>query len=678
MNRGHNISFERISRAIVVTGALVAVFGMASLGAREWPALLPLTLAAVVGAVAGGRWLGSAAGWLILPFTYCSAALILGWLGYSRSAFQAPLVGAVLGMSLSTGIARGWALPVRWRVPLAWWALAAVFGAAVVVLRELDFEPRLMSGGVRIANSGVGGPPWVVTAWVSYVLAGLTVGILWFDSFFASYPGLDARAFRRHVMMPLAVSVAAASALASYQGLVDIYWLSGHAWGAQGRAAGGLVDGDAFGALAGFWTGIFLALAATGSWRASILGISGAALCWVGLWSSGSRMALLAGVVSSFAGPVLFAAPYCRRHPWRTATAAVVLVAAIVGASLVGLEWQTQNPLRRTIESIPSPDVASVVDFAEHQLWNRDAPFGTAFLWMMGDYPLVGVGLGSFHMLYADYAYLITGYHGVPENAQSWYRHQLAELGVLGSIGWIWWVGLVVGLVMRRAPATRPAIGWLKTTLLAIAVVSAVSMPTQHIAVALTVWPVLFWLLCLSPEAQTALDSNRAPSRKAWLWMFAGVLVFAVATLAVGWYSLRPPQRALRANWAYTRGFFGFEGGERPFRWTKKYAVDVPHVTARWMRMTIGGGPPDVATRPLGFTVKRNGEQILDYELTDRRRHTWWVRVPAGPPRVMIEIEVDRTWSPADYGSSDTRELGVAVQPWTFAEVPPRDAATIR
>lgn len=672
------LSLDTATRLIVIAGAFGSVAVMALLGGQEWRPLVPVTAAATGGALLLARWSPTVAAWCVLPLMYCSAVVLLGVTGISRNAFQAPMIGAVAALCVSRGWTRGWALPARWRLPLAWWALVTVLAAAVVAVRELDFSFALLSRGAdRLANSAMGGTPHVIIVWIAYVTAALTAGVLWLDSFFAEMPPGTSRRFRDRIILPLALSAVGASAVAAYQGLVDIYWASGHGWGGQGRAAGGLVDGDAFGSLAGFWTGLFVAIAASGGRSVAAIGGAGFLLSWVGLWASGSRMALVAGLLSTAGALISLAWPHARRHRVAAAMGAVLVAAGSFALLSSVPEWQSGSPLKRTLESLPEPTVESVAHFAEHQLWNRDAPFGTAFLWMLHDFPATGVGVGSFHTLYPDYAYLVRGHPGAPENAQSWSRHLLAELGVLGSVGWVWWVGIVAWLVLRPAPGGGSAVtGCAKAVLVAIAVVSAVSMPTQHVAVSLTVWPLIFWLVVETPRLHQGLLDGRAPSATAWRAVTAASVAFALLTLAVGWYSLRPPHRAVRANWTYSRGFFGVEPGDYS-RWTAKHAVEVPHAPARWMRLGIGGGAPDIASHPVRVVVRRNGEQIVAHQLTDRDVHVWWIRVPQGPPRVMIEIDVDRTWSPADFGEADTRDLGVSVLPWIFADVPPRDARTI-
>lgn len=656
------------------------VLGMAWLGAREWPALLPMTVAFFAAALAVARFRPVAASWFVLPLLYVFGALMLGSVGYSRNAFQAPMLAAVLGVTLARQPLRPWAVSEQWKLPLAWWALTVIGAAAVVSLRELDFSPSLLFSEERLANSGVGGPPSVILVWIGYVAGTHLVGLLWFDSFFAAGGLSNQRTFRNRILLPLAVSAIAGSLIASYQGIVDIYWLSGHGWGGQGRAAGGLVDGDAFGSLAGFWTGLFLALAASGGRGMQIFAAAGFFASWAGLWASGSRMALVAGLISTGGSLALAAVPVARRNRRRVfgAVAAVAVLIAVIAST--DLQWQTDSPLRRTLQSLPSLDRASIAAFAEHQLWNRDAPFGTTFLWIMHDYPATGVGIGSFPTLYPDYAYLIRGHYGAPENAQSWYRNQLAEFGILGSLAWIWWLALLAPVILRTRLTDSAASSCFKATLLAVALVSAVSMPTQNAAVALTVWPMLFGFLAYSESAQVRFTAPvPAPSRRSWIVIWTAALLFVAATAAVGWWSLRPPARAVRANWTYSRGFEAVENSAgQPFRWTRKYAVEVPATEAAWMRLAIGGGPPDVAARPLRVAVKRNGELIIAYTSTDNAGRTWWIRKPDGPPRMMIEIEVDRTWSPADYGDPDTRQLGVAVLPWQFSNVPPRGADAIK
>ena len=77
--------------------------------------------------------------------------------------------------------------------------------------------------------------------------------------------------------------------------------------------------------------------------------------------------------------------------------------------------------------------------------------------------------------------------------------------------------------------------------------------------------------------------------------------------------------------------------------------------------------------------VTLNGEVIL---LVNRRSSfpiTRWIRMPAQyGTQLMIEIDVNRTWRPSDFGdSTDRQERGVAVREWSFwDEDPPKRSIT--
>ena len=73
-------------------------------------------------------------------------------------------------------------------------------------------------------------------------------------------------------------------------------------------------------------------------------------------------------------------------------------------------------------------------------LSDRDG-YGVVAIDLIRQFPFFGVGIGSFNLLVRDHYYLMTGVRTLfPDNAQNWYRHQFAELGLVGSIGWILWV----------------------------------------------------------------------------------------------------------------------------------------------------------------------------------------------------------------------------------------------
>jgi hypothetical protein len=73
---------------------------------------------------------------------------------------------------------------------------------------------------------------------------------------------------------------------------------------------------------------------------------------------------------------------------------------------------------------------------------------------------------------------------GVPliqDNAQNWYRHQVAEFGLVGSLPWLVWV-LTFGWFVLRPRAGEPPIAWTaRGALIGFAFISLVGMPAQEL-----------------------------------------------------------------------------------------------------------------------------------------------------------------------------------------------------
>lgn len=664
---------ERMSKLTVVASACAAVLVGAWLGAREWALIWPLSLGLFAAGIIVGRVWGAGAWMLPLVCAYVVPVIFLIVRGGMAPAYWMPWLAALLGGVLGNMDFRQWNFPAQWKWPLTYWALAVGLVWPAVIAREADFSWPLIST-YNVANSGLGGPPPVVAVWVLYVALTHLVGLLWTDTFFTKFALADRErslsAFTRLVVWPLGVSVVVSSALAIYQGTVDVAWLSAHQWPGYNRAAAGLLDGDGYGALAGFWVGAFFALAALSRSPAlRVVALAGAGACAAGLWMTGSRMALLAGLISVAAG--LCAAAIAKR--WSLRQIALGAIAAIVIASALGAlvaRSSTASPVTRVIESLPEMSADGISKFAVFELWNRFGPFGTASMDMVRQFPLSGIGVGSFNHLFTDYAFVLVTDRAHMDNAQSWYRHQLAELGVLGSLGWLIWLPMFAWLLARtrgngddRFPA-----GVVKGVLLGVGIVSLVSMPTQVLPVSLTVWVFIFWYVLLSADAAERLRvSTPWPAVRWRMWpLWIAAFVFVGATVVAGWRDLRPPYRALRADWTYQVGFSDLETGPdgSAIRWTETHAVMVLPVTGEWLKLTVRGGPPDLAANPVTLVIRRLGKKIVSVTRISDAPETWYVKAPTGQKRMMLEFDVSRR--------------GVGVDDWTFVAAPPRGAVEIR
>jgi len=678
---------ERASKWTVLASAVAAIACGVWLGARAWAPLLPLSVAAFIGAFAVGKWQGTRVWAPALVCSYIFPAVLLLTHGEMDQAYWNIWMAGVLGGIAATTNLKEWSFPERWKWPLAYWALAVALVWPAVVAREADFSWALMSE-YHIGNSFFGGSPPVVSVWVLQVTLIHLLSLLWFDAAFASFPvsspTTSLARFTRDVAWPLVTGLLFGSLVAIYQGAVDITWLSGHQYVIYRRATASLDDGNAFGAVAGFWIGGLLALAASAE-RTSlrVLAVIGAGIAGAGLWATGSSSALIAaGIVGVLA---LWYVVTRRRVPVRDVLfIGVPAIALIAAFAFFAARNSTANPLVRFVDRLPGLSKTEVEDWAAFQLWNRYGPFGTVSMKMARDYPLSGIGVGSFNHIFPDESFALIGDRSHQDNAQSWYRHQLAELGFLGSLGWIVWLTLFAGMLLRSRGSDEHQFSALmiKGALVAIGLVSLVSMPTQSLPVAFTVMVFAFWYLLLSPSAVAIATAPGLAVRKgicaAAIWMLA--LVMVGATLWSGWRSLRPPFRAIKADWTYQLGIHPVEQADKDgqLRWTERHATEVLPVSGPWLKLTVGGGPADIATRPIRVEIKRSGRWIIGVTRQDLSEQTWYVRAPEGAKRMMLEFEVSRTWRASDFGGKDTREVGMFIRDWTFVQAPPRGAVLIQ
>jgi hypothetical protein len=206
-------------------------------------------------------------------------------------------------------------------------------------------------------------------------------------------------------------------------------------------------------------------------------------------------------------------------------------------------------------------------------------------------------------------------------------------------------------------------------------------MAGQDIMVAITFWTMAAWYVMLVG----------APAPAGWpRWRgtaIVGAIVVIAFTAGTGYaatHDLRVAARAARVGWPYMYGFYPPEQGvgDGDQRWTKRHAVAVVPAAARWLELTYSVDYRSIAragmerrsaqaaTRPVGITIRVDGEVAADTQLTTTAPVTTYTRVPDGRAWLLIETAVSRTVRPRDFGVADDRELGMLVK-WSFVDAPP-------
>jgi hypothetical protein len=569
-----------------------------------------------------------------------------------RTLWLLPLATALL----SVASWRDWSLPRRWRPVLVLWALVLAVSWPIVALREVDFRAALLYSSI-VTNGLAGGPPAAWTHAVTTVALTQLLGILWFDWLFSRPWGSPAGpSLERDLGAPLAVSAAVACAAALYQAWIDPTWLSFRVWVEANRAPGTLLGANGLGMVAATWGPVTAGLLwrpRAGRW----LSVGALAVGWLGVWASGSRTALATIVIATacLAWAVFRETRTSAGRALQALTAAIVLV--------VGLAWsaRTVGPLERVRATLPSPTLADAQRFAR-DMWERDG-YGSASVVAIGQFPLAGVGIGSFDRLSTDFAYRLTGLRIPPDNAQNWWRQQAAELGVLGAAIALCWTVMVLVLIVRRRAAgpRRIAAASITGALLGFGAASMLGVPAQNPPLTLAFWTLLFMATAMLAPDLLAPAAGQTLHRRAGAAVWAIALLLAAAQLYHARHDLRPPYRAMQVGMRYG---YGFErGGVTPegerYWWTARYAVFVFRTDRRMLEFRATPMHPDVTRTPVRVEVWLRNEKIVDRTL--REPAPVVVRVPARDARrgVMIETRVDRLFRD---GTGRERGLRITVR----------------
>jgi hypothetical protein len=650
--------FERASRiALVGSVAVITLFQLAFhpdlTPALQWAGFGALILGFLIGPLSSGA--GIAAWVAVAPLAPAVLRLAAGREG---PVLDLVWMAGLSGSLLRAGFGGGWALPPLWRLLLGGWALVLTLSWPIVVARELGFEWQTLRDEAAV-NSWAMLTASRVVGWSLYVVQAQLLGLLWFDWLWGRLT-LESPALPL-TLHSLWIGVTVSSAVALYQGWVDLTFLSTAFWADERRAAGTLVDANGFGMLA--------ALAApVGAWQfrsrpAAALALF--AVNGIGLWMSGSRTAFVcavAGILGFVAATLVRGhgsseAPRARdsASPASRVVAALLALVLVVGA--LAAAGGAVGPLRRIAE-VPLSR-AGLTEL----LWVRGG-YGTIAVQMLRETPWTGVGPGMYHVIAPDYERVSRQMTLAFDNAQNWWRHQLSELGALGALPVLAWSLLIAAGVLVAPARSGRRDGWVPRALLAgIGIASLVGMPTQNPIVLLWFFALAAWWSTASSGAlaEGRVAGGAAQALAAVVVALAVLHAGATAVLARGWLSV--PERAKRAQRDYIVGAYELEplAGATSFRWTTGDARFQWDAKTRWLLLRLWVQHPDAASSPVQVTVATPCGVVVEEALSSSAPLNVGLELPEGARVLEATVRTSRTWQPSPKPPGDTRQLGAGV-----------------
>ena len=667
---------NQLTKGIVVVSTLAAAFVELYLATPFRAGLMWTTItAAAVAVIFGHRARGAIAGPILIAM-YLMPAAYLAALDYEHFSLEIIWILPLLGLVVSDRGAWQWSLPQSWRWPLVAWGLVVAVSWPIVFLRETDFRLWVLPLGV--SNTSVGISPWQANLNVTYFVLGHNVGLLWVDALFRWFSGEPRGSFTSRIVKPLAAAAAIACLVGGYQALVDIAFLSGHVWPHLRRAAGTLADANAFGVIAALWAPGFVVLArGLPQPQSMVVGIGGVALASMGALTSGSRTALI--LLTIVLAVIAFEGVRAWRRsdgpsPRSTRRLAMMIAGVVAVAAIVLVVARSSSittiVARGSLGYIPFFGDLGIRESARLLLWDRFG-YGPSAVRMIAEHPWAGVGVGTFHTLVHDFAMLVTGKALVADNAQSWYRHLLAELGLLGSLPWLAWCVVFVSSLFSRGAGDRDrfSVGVLRGAFVGFGIIALIGMPGQSLTVIVTFWTLVYWFASLKGLTAGPGESAASWAKGVWAATLALVAVHAVVTYADARGDLLPRNRSIRFDWDYR---YGIEYPERSpdggpgRRWAALKSLSVVPVKGKVLKFVAWIDHPDGDERPVHVRVSVDHKIIYDDDLKRSASIVRDIPAPPGQSHIVVETEISRTWRPRDFGRDDPRELGLSIRDWTW------------
>lgn len=652
-------TLERVSKTAAMSSVLLIVALLLAYHPDLTHSIRALTvIAIVVGVLVPARlrpWLEVL--WIILAML--SPGVLRGAMHREGPVLDLYWMAGLSASLLRTAPWSQWTLPPRWRLLAGGWALMLALAWPVLMGRELGFDPHVLVDDGAINSWGLLSAPQVV-AWLLYVVWTQLLGLLWLEAIWRELTEAPDRT--PLVVHGIWIGATIASLVAVYQGTIALGFLSTSFWANLARATGTLLDANAFGmcaALAGP-----LAYVALTDVRGRFPAMQGNAavpnaiafLVFVvnlaGLWMSGSRVATMCALVGTTVFVVAvwwsFDARARRRLLWSaTGVVALVVIVVMTASNAIG-------PARRVAEIPASLRSGLSTIFAR-------GPYGPIATRMVRDHPLVGVGVSSYQILAPDYWRRLANDQLPFDNAQNWWRHQLSEFGVAGSLMLYLWSALIVWhLVTGRARQGRQLDATIVRGLVgAIGVSSFIQVPTQTPIVLLSFMLLLAWSAALVPTGAIA------EKLRYWGWpaVTALAVFYAGGHLVLARGPLAVATRALHAEREYAAGTYPPESlaDIADFRWTRGNARFVWPARTRWLVVRVWAQHPDMTGTPVRVTLSTPCGVLLNEALNSPTPVSIGVTLPDGQQALEARLLVSRTWRPSDHGSNDERDLGAAI-----------------
>jgi O-antigen ligase len=393
--------------------------------------------------------------------------------------------------------------------------------------------------------------------------------------------------------------------------------------------------------------------------------------------SIGSRSPLL-GLLASFLVFLVFvlksAGPGPRRKLVFSAGALAVLALVAVSLFVAFRDTSLSRRLTAALINRPAGGALSDVLAGKLDLWRIASA-------MIKDYPLTGVGLGSFIVELPNYG-RETGsplFSGYTDSAENYFFQAGSELGLIGLVLFLWLFWEIV-LQVRRSGRAGLSGGRDKYILIGtIAGLSGFFVNFLfHSYIGSYEVNYAFWLFAAVAFLFQRQGEPSTPGSR-WSRAFKGaaagaVFIFGLVHLWNSTQSLSLAGRTHKFDWRQDFGFYQAERDDAGFmfQWARKSAGITVENVGSLLVLPILASHPDIGRSPVKVEIYLADRYFRKRSLlkTVVLKETKWeeIEIPFSDfsqKLVRLVIETDREWRPLKYKIQDPRRLAVGIGlPW--------------
>jgi O-antigen ligase len=479
------------------------------------------------------------------------------------------------------------------------------------------------------------------------------------------------------VLIALSLSTVIAVLFAFIQRFYDLSLGNTEPWVGLNQVNATFKDPNSFGAFLSAAVPLFIGSAFyfRGKHRTFLILLSG--LCLIALPATGSRSGFLALLVSVSAVFFLISIhPAVRSKRKAVLLAPGFLVVAAISLSIIFLFPQSNlsQRLRWSVRSLSLGESANVY-------LTQKAFFWTIAGQMVRDYPLTGVGVGSYIVQQPDYFKQQGLQWTYTDSAENYLLQAVSELGVIGLllVLWVFWEILRQFRRAWRQSLRRP-----QTAFLVIGAASALlSLLLNYLfhsyigsfEIKYLFW-ILVWLLFV-PSGPAGVEPA-APKRTRRNFKIASLLLLSIFGTVHLWnstHTLAVNQRAVRFDWEQNFGLYELEKDSREFyfHWARKSAGLAVDNWGPTLVVPILASHPDIRENPVRVRVFladayfRKKSLLSEVTIKETQWQDFLCQVPdTEGKKVYLVFETDRSWQPSEaIGIPDPRHLAVGLgEPW--------------